>query len=83
MEVQCSKNYSKNSLPQEAGAFGNTIEKEPQKPRPKLKKICTLYIYNEYLLCLQSNASDYFLRKCVNFVEQRCTLKFIGSMDQQ
>ena len=25
-------------LPQEAGAFGNNIEKEPQKPRPKLGK---------------------------------------------
>ena len=25
-------------LPQEAGAFGNNIEKEPQRPRPKLKK---------------------------------------------
>ena len=27
-----------NFLPQEAGAFRNNIEKEPQKPRPKLKK---------------------------------------------
>ena len=26
-------------LPQEAGAFGNNIEKNPQKPRPKLKAI--------------------------------------------
>ena len=25
-------------LSQEAGAFGKNIEKEPQKPRPKLKK---------------------------------------------
>ena len=30
-----------NFLPQEAGAFGNNIEKEPQKSRPKLKK----YVY--------------------------------------
>ena len=36
-EVQCSKNYF-NFSPQEAGAFGNNIEKERLKPRPKLKK---------------------------------------------
>ena len=30
--------------PQEAGAFGNNIEKEPQKPHPNLEKI---YIYRE------------------------------------
>ena len=28
-------------VPQEVGAFGNNIEKEPQKPRPKLNK----YLY--------------------------------------
>ena len=56
---------------QEAGAFGNNIEKEPQKPRPKLKKICILYIYREYLFCLQSNASGRFFQKCINFLEQR------------
>ena len=33
IEVQCSKNYFKFFLPQEAGAFGNNIEKETQKPR--------------------------------------------------
>ena len=38
IEVQCSKNYFKIFLPQEAGAFENNIEREPQKPRPKLKK---------------------------------------------
>ena len=32
-------------LLQEAGSFGNDIGKEPQKPHPKLKKICILYIY--------------------------------------
>ena len=32
-------------LPQEVGAFGNNIKKEPEKPRPKFKKICMLYIY--------------------------------------
>ena len=33
-------------LQQEAGAFGNNIEKEPQKPRPKLKKHVH-YIFTE------------------------------------
>ena len=56
-------------LSQEAGAFGNNIEKKPQKPRPKLKKrvycihkfICSAYISMEkYLLCLRSNASGSF-----------------------
>ena len=40
-EVQCRENHFKKFLPQEAGAFGNNIEKEPQKPHPKLKK----YVY--------------------------------------
>ena len=33
-----------NFLPQEAGAFVNNIEKEPQKPRPKLKNIYVIYL---------------------------------------
>ena len=60
------------------GAFGNNKEKEPQKPHPKLYLqsyiLTKLYIYKEYLLCLQSNASGSFLQKCINFVEHR--LKF-------
>ena len=32
-----------NFLPQEAGAFGNNIEDEPQKPRPRWKN---MYITN-------------------------------------
>ena len=35
-----------------------------------------LYIYWEYLLYLQSNASGTFLQTCINFVEQQ--LKFIS-----
>ena len=35
MKVQCSKNHV-DFLPQEAGAFGNNIGKDPQKPCPKL-----------------------------------------------
>ena len=33
-------------LPQKAGAFGKYIEKEPQRPRPKLKKY-VYYIFTE------------------------------------
>ena len=73
MEVEFSKNYFKIFLPQEAGAFGNNIEKQPQMRGPKLEKYL-LYIYREYLYCLKSNASGSFLQKCINFVEQR--LKF-------
>ena len=38
IEVQCSRTYFKVFFPQEAGAFQNNIEKEPQKPHPKFKK---------------------------------------------
>ena len=37
-EVQYSKNYFKNILSHEAGASGNNLDKEPQKPRPESKK---------------------------------------------
>ena len=33
-------------LPQEAGGFGIDIEKEPQKPRPKFKKMVD-YLFTE------------------------------------
>ena len=72
--MQCNKYYFKIFWPQEAGAFGNNIEKKPQKPHPKLKKICILYIYREHLLCLQFSASGSFLQKCIKFADQR--LKF-------
>ena len=45
-EVQCRENHFKKFLPQEAGAFGNNIEKEPQKPHPKLKKY-VYYVFTE------------------------------------
>ena len=41
IEVRCSKNDYKVFLPQEDGAIGNNIQKEPQKPQPELKK----YVY--------------------------------------
>ena len=50
-------------LPQEVGTFGNNIEKEPQKPRPKIRILC---IYREYLLSLQSNGSGSFLQNLLN-----------------
>ena len=38
IEAQCCKNYFKSFLLKEGGAFGNNIEKELQKPHPKLKR---------------------------------------------
>ena len=69
IEVQCSKNYFKKFLTQEAGTFGNKIEEEPQKPYTKLKRICILYLYKEYLLCLHFNGGGCFLKVCVNFAQ--------------
>ena len=46
IEVQCNKNYFKIFLLQEATAFGNNIEKEPEKPLLKLKKYF-YYIFTE------------------------------------
>ena len=63
------KLFEKFFLAQEAGASGNNIEKESQKPHPKLK-MYILNFYREYLLCLQSSASGCFLKTCINFVEQ-------------
>ena len=45
-EVQRSKTYFKIFSSQEAGAFGNNIEKEQQKLRPKLEKY-VYYIFTE------------------------------------
>ena len=59
IEVQCSKNYFKIFLPQEAGAFGSN-RKWTAKAIPNFEEICILYIYGEYLLCLQSSASGSF-----------------------
>ena len=62
-EVQCNKNYFKIILPQEAGALGNGIEREPQKPSPKLKKICILYTYKKYSILTESNESGNLLAR--------------------
>ena len=65
-------------LPQEAGASGNNIEKEPRN-YAKNWKLCVLYIYREYLFCRQFNARGSFLQKCINFVEHSdfLTLKVV------
>ena len=48
---------------------------------PKIEKICILYIYREYLLCLQFNASGSFSQKYINFVKQQIKLSdFEGSI---
>ena len=38
-EVQWSKSYLNFILPEEAAAFGNNIEKKPQKTTPKIDNI--------------------------------------------
>ena len=50
IEVQCRKNYFKNLLEQEAGAFGNNMGKELQKPRPKLKNMYIIYLMRIFAL---------------------------------
>ena len=61
----------KNILPQEDGAFGNNIEKEPQKPRPKLKNY-VYYIFTKNICFACSTVQlAVSLQKCINFVEQR------------
>ena len=58
IEVQCIKNYFKFFYHKKL----ELLEKEPQKPRLKLKKYLS-NIYREYLLCSQSNASGSFCRR--------------------
>ena len=71
IDVQCSKYYFKIFLPQEAGAFGNNIEKEPQKLRPNLKKfVYYIFLENTYSACSPMQVIV-FLQKCINFVGQR------------
>ena len=73
IEVQCSKNYFKIFLSQEAGAFGNDIEKEPQKSHTKLENMYIIYLQRIFALpAIQSKRK--FLQKYINFVERR--LKF-------
>ena len=48
-------------LQQEAGAFGHNIEKELQKPRPKLGNIYIIYLQRIFALpTVQSNAIGSF-----------------------
>ena len=43
--------------------FGNGIEREPQKPSPKLKKICILYTYKKYFILTESSESGNLLAR--------------------
>ena len=71
--MQCSQNYFKFFLPQEAGAFTNNKEKQSQKPRPKLK--IHIFQFLERIFALkQSSTSGSFLQTCISFVEKQ--LKF-------
>ena len=42
--------FVKIFLKQEAGAFGNNIGKEPQKPRPKLTNMYIIYLLRIFAL---------------------------------
>ena len=70
IEGQCKKKLFQKFLSQEARAFGNN-RKQTAKATSKIEEICMLYIYREYLLCVQSIESGNFLQRCINFVEQR------------
>ena len=50
IEVQCSKKLVQFFLQQKAGAFGNNIGKEPQKPRPTLKNMYITYLLRIFAL---------------------------------
>ena len=83
IEVQCSKNYFKIYLPQEAGAFGNNIKKEPQKPRPNFKKY--FYYIFTHNICYPCNPMRVvvFSQKGINFVERLKFPHFEGSIIPQ
>ena len=69
MEIQCSKNHFKMFLPQEAGVFGNNIEKEPQKPRAKLYKY-VYYTFTENICCTcKPMQVAVFFQKCIKCLD--------------
>lgn len=49
--VECCKIYFRIFSLQETGAFGSKIEEEPQKQRPKLKKVCYIFGKNICFVC--------------------------------
>ena len=80
IEVQCFKNYFKVFYHKKQELLEITKKRNWKSHAPNWK-ICVLYIYREYLLCLQFNASVNFWQKCINFVEQRLTFShFKGSI---
>ena len=64
IEGKCSKNYFEISLTQEAGASGNNIEKEPQKPHPKWKKYM-YQIFTENICSARNPMQVVVFCKCV------------------
>ena len=50
IEVECSKNYFNFFLPQEDGASGNNIVKEPPKPHPTFKKTSSKFLQRIFTL---------------------------------
>ena len=55
------KNLFQICLPQEAGAFRENIEKEPQKPRLKLKNIYIIFTENICSACSPMQVVVFFL----------------------
>ena len=49
-EVQRSENYLKLVLQQEAGAFGNNIGEDLQKPPSKMKNMYIIYLLRKFIL---------------------------------
>ena len=68
IEEQCSKNYYKVFLPQEAAAFENNIEKETQEARPKLKKyVYCIFTENISSICNQIQVIAFLLKNVLIF----------------
>ena len=68
-EVQCSKNWFKSFLQEEAGAFGNNIGKELQKSCPKLKNIYIIHLRR--IFTYNPMQAVAFCKKYINYVQQQ------------
>ena len=78
VEVECSKNYFKISFSQKVGASGNNIKKEPQKPRPKLKKYKTEYLQRIFTLpAIQCKCNFEFIKQPLKFSDFEGSIKIV------
>ena len=78
IEVECSKNYFKISFSQKVGASGNNIKKEPQKPRPKLKKYKTEYLQRIFTLpAIQCKCNFEFIKQPLKFSDFEGSIKIV------